>query len=295
MHSLIISNASSGGSTREQVDAIGCVFEELGEVTHLAPPSLQSFDEDVQRAAQGKDLAVVAGGDGTLNCALNALARERPELPLAVVPLGTGNDFARTLRLPADPLEAASAIVRGRIEEFDYGRATGSGVDRLFLNACMGGFPVSVNKAIDEDVKKRLGPLAFWVGGVKAAAKFPTYKVRVDDVEIDECVAVGVGNGQTAGGGIPVFPEADPSDGTLECCAMQVSNVLEGAEMAAKVRSGDHTPLDNVKTMRGRRLEVVSDPVLEFNVDGDLLDLHTPVVFELAGRIKLRVPGPDTK
>lgn len=294
MHNLIISNASSGGSKQEQIEAIGGVFEELGAVTHLQPPSLQSFDEDVRRAAKGKDLVVVAGGDGTLNCALNALAEDLGDMTLAVIPMGTGNDFARSIGLPEDPMDAAASVVRGRVDELDYGRASGPRVERLFLNACMGGFPVSVNRAIDEDVKKRLGPLAFWVGGAKAAAKMPQFHVTIDGVDIEDCIAVGIGNGQTAGGGIPVFPDADPGDGRFECCAMQVSNVLEGIEMAAKVRTGDHIPLENVKTTAGRRIEVASEPALEFNVDGDLIDLRTPAVFELAGRIKMRVPGPST-
>ncbi|MDQ4144489.1 MAG: diacylglycerol kinase family lipid kinase [Actinomycetota bacterium] len=290
MHSLIVSNASSGGSKDEQVEAVGEAFEELGEVTHLRPPSLQSFDDDVTRAVQGKDLVVIAGGDGTLNCALNALAGDLPEVALAIVPMGTGNDFARTLGLPPDPVDAAAAVVGGETRAFDYGRASGGRVERLFLNACMGGFPVSVNKAIDEDVKKRLGPLAFWVGGAKAAVRFPTYRLKIDGEVIDDCAAVGIGNGRTAGGGIPVFPEADPTDGQLECCIMQVSSLREGIEMAAKVRSGDHVPLDNVRLLRGRRIEVEADPELEFNVDGDLIGLRTRCVFEVAGTVNMRVP-----
>ena len=295
MRSLIVSNASSGGSKSDLAQRIRLVFERLGEATHLEPPSLESFDEDVQRAVQGKDLVVIAGGDGTLNCTLNALKERLSDVTLAIVPMGTGNDFARTLDLPEDPLEAAEAIALGRDVEIDYGRASSGGRSRLFLNACMGGFPVEVNEAIDEDAKKRLGPLAFWVGGAKAAARFPQFQVEVDGDEVSDVVAIGIGNGRTAGGGIPVFPEADPSDGQLECCVMQVSGVLEGAEMAAKVRSGDHVALDNVGNRRAPRLEVRSRPELEFNVDGDLWDLTTPVAFEVAGRLTLRVPDRATK
>lgn len=295
MRTLIISNASSGQSEQDTVESVGKEFEDLGEVTHLQPPSLQSFDEDVDRAAQDKDLVVVAGGDGTLNCALNALSGRLEDVVLAVVPMGTGNDFARTLDLPDDPREAARAIADGREASFDYGRATGVGAERLFLNACMGGFPVEVNKEIDERVKKRLGPLAFWIGGAKAAVKMPQFQVDVDGQRVEECIAVGIGNGRTAGGGIEVFPEADPTDGGLDCCVMRVSNVREGAELAAKVRSGEHVELEGVETLRGQRFEIRSEPDLEFNVDGDLLDLVTPLTFEVAGRLRMRVPHQPTK
>ena len=295
MHTLIISNTSSGKSQSEQVDAVGKELERRGEITHLQPPSLQSFDEDVARAAQGKDLIVVAGGDGTLNCALNALEKKLDDLVLAVVPLGTGNDFARTLGMPEDPVDAARAIVDGEERRVDYGRASGEGAERYFLNACMGGFPVQVNKEIDERVKKRAGPLAFWIGGAKAAVKMPEYEIEVDGRRVEECVAVGIGNGRTAGGGIEVFPQADPSDGSLDCCVMQVSSVREGLEMAAKVRSGEHAGLENVDNSRARRIEIRSEPELEFNVDGDLLGLRTPVVFEVVGTLRMMVPRRPTK
>lgn len=294
MRSLIVSNAASGGSKRDQVDAIGRVFAGHGETTHLQPPSLESFDEDVRRAAQDKDLVVVAGGDGTLNCAVNALQEDLSDLSFAVVPLGTGNDFVRTLGLPYDPLAAAEAVARGEDASFDYGRASSGLVARLFVNACMGGFPVSVNRAIDEDTKRRLGPLAFWVGGAKAALDLNRFDVRIDDVEVEDSVAVGIGNGRTAGGGIAVFPDASAQDGTLDCNVMQVTTVREGIELAAKVRSGEHVPLENVYAIRGRRIEVVAEPDLEFNVDGDLFGLKTPATFEIVGTLRVRVPRQAT-
>lgn len=290
MRSLIISNAASGASQRDEVDEVVRVFGEHGDVTHLEPPSLDTFDEDVRRAARGKDLVVVAGGDGTVNCALNALEEEISGLSLAVLPMGTGNDFARTLGLPQDPLAAARAVASGDDAAFDYGRATGGATRRLFLNACMGGFPVAVNKAIDEDTKKRLGAIAFWVGGAKAVVDLPSFNVKLDGLELPECVAVGVGNGRTAGGGIAVFPDASPQDARLDCCAMQVSGLRDGVELATKVRSGDHVPLDNVHIVKGTRIEISSDPDLEFNVDGDLVGLKTPATFEIAGTLNIRVP-----
>lgn len=295
MRSLIISNASSGGAKDEVVQEVRRIFVQHGEAVHLQPPTLESFDEDVARASRDKDLIVVAGGDGTLNCTLNALRDRLDEVALAVVPLGTGNDFARTLELPDDPVDAAHSIATGTTRAFDYGRASGGGRERLFLNACMGGFPVEVNEAIDEDTKRRLGPLAFWVGGAKALAHLPRFRVRIGDQALEDVVAVGVGNGKSAGGGISVFPEADPADGALDCSALQVTGVLDGLRLAGGIRSGDHASLDNVWTKRASLLEVKADPALEFNVDGDLLDLTTPTVFEVAGQVRLRIPDRSTK
>ena len=295
MRTLIVSNASSGGAEEAVIAEVGRRFEDLGEATHLQPPSLEAFDEDVRRSSSDKDLIVVAGGDGTLNCTVNAISDRLDDVTLAVVPLGTGNDFARTLELPEDPLAAADAIADGVERQVDVCRAATKRVQRLFLNACMGGFPVEVNRAIDEDVKRRLGPLAFWVGGAKAAARLPRFEVTIGDERFDDVIAVGVGSGKTAGGGIPVFPSADPADGALECCVMHASTVLEAGRLAAKVRSGEHVDLDNVVTRSASSLEVAAEPELEFNVDGDLVGLVAPARFEVVDRVRVRVPRSTTK
>ena len=177
MNILVISNENSGSSEAGVIAKAGAEFESLGTVTHVKPPSMEAFDEDVRRAAKDKHLIVVAGGDGTLNCAVNALKEMHDRLKFAVVPMGTGNDFAHTLDLPEDPVEAAQAIAAGKTRSIDIGKASSNDVDRLFVNACMGGFPVAVDKAIDENVKERVGPLAF---GWAAPRRRPIWRTCTD-------------------------------------------------------------------------------------------------------------------
>lgn len=290
MNILVVSNAKAGSSAEDIVTQVCGEFENLGTVTHIQPPAVDAFDEDVVRAAADKEMVVVAGGDGTLNMTINALRDMHDEITFAVVPMGTGNDFARTLALSGDPLAAAKTVVAGEVKRFDLGRVSSTEKQRLFLNACMGGFPVAVNKAIDEETKKRLGPLAFWVGGIKAAVQLPQFEVEINGEKSNDIAAVGIGNGRTAGGGIPVFPEANPSDGLLEWCLFRVSSVVEGLHTAVKLKEGSHGKLENVRRQTDARIEVRSDPTLEFNVDGDLMGINTPVTFEIAGDIAFRIP-----
>src|SRR5680860_1542053 len=247
MRILLLSNESSGSSDSQVVESIGQELSALGSVTSLVPSSLESFDEEVSHAAHDADLLVVAGGDGTLNWTVNALRDGLGSVNLALVPMGTGNDFARTL-------EAARAVVSGTERSIDVWRARGEGVDRLFINACMGGFPVEVNEAIDEDLKRKVGPLAFVIGGARGAAEMTRHRVTINGKELDDCIAAGVGNGQTCGGGVRVWPQADPSDGLLDACVLSVEGVadtldaedacVEGVgdalKLAATVRSGRH-------------------------------------------------------
>lgn len=279
MRTLVVGNPSSSGFTDEVRDGIA---RELPGAEWFTPGEGSLAD-----AARDAELVVIAGGDGSLNHAVNDLADRLDEVRFGLIPAGTGNDFARTTGISSDPAEAARAVVAGSERTFDVARASGGGVTRLFVNACMGGFPVQVDEAIDEDTKDRLGPLAFWVGGAKAATDLRKSVVTIDGVQLPDCVAAGVGNGRTCGGGIPVWPAADPSDGVLDGCALAVPSVGAAARLLLKVRSGEHEDLDTVRTSRGRRIEVDADPPIELNVDGELVGLTTPATFEVCGTFRL--------
>ena len=285
---LVISNSASGAADPDAIAIVERELVELGPVSRLAPDSVDTFDREVAAAAAEFDLVVVAGGDGTFNRALNALKDRLVDVIFGLVPMGTGNDLARTLGLPRDADSAARVVVAGGERVVDVWRARSRRVDRLFINACMGGFPVEVNAAIDDDLKRRFGPLAFWVGGAKAASELTRYDVTIGGRSVPDCVAAGVGNGRTCGGGIKMWPEADPSDGLLEACALRADGVADALKLAATVKSGGHVRLEDVEMLRGERIEVTSDPPIAFNIDGELVGLESPVVFERAATAKVR-------
>jgi diacylglycerol kinase (ATP) len=286
---LLISNPASGGADVDTFGKIEAALGALGEL-HVLQPSRDSFNDEVHAAAADADVVVTAGGDGSLNYTLNALHDALDDVTLALVPMGTGNDLARTLGIPQDPEQAASALERAATRTLDVGRASGPGVDRLFINACMGGFPVRANEAIDDHTKKRLGPVAFWVGGAKAVTDFSTSRVLMDGVEVSDCIAAGVGNGRTCGGGMEVWPRAQPDDGILDGCVLASPNLPAAVKVAAKVKAGTHEGLDEVVTRRARRITIDADPPIEFNVDGELVDLHSPATFELVAQLRFLVP-----
>ena len=282
----VVLNPGSGRAHEELqaqvVDSLGG----LGEVHRIEPSSNEAFAEDVRAGTEGADIVVAAGGDGTLNLTINALESHLSEFVFAVVPLGTGNDFARTLGLPSDPLAAAASLTASAVREVDVGVASGARVRRLFINACLGGFPVDANKAIDGGLKQKLGPLAFAVGGAKALGDLDESTVVVNDQRISECIALGVGNGRTAGGGMEMWPSASPDDGVLDVCALSAGSIPAALLLAGKVTSGNHESAPGVEMIRGREFVVEADPPMEFNVDGELVGLHTPARFEIFGRTR---------
>jgi diacylglycerol kinase (ATP) len=287
---LVVSNSSSGSASDETLKQVVDELRQQGNVAELSPSDMSSFDDEVRREVRRDDIVVSAGGDGTLHCLVNALHDRLADLTLAVIPMGTGNDFARTLGLAEDPVEAAKALGDATSKEFDVGSARGPGTHRLFINACMGGFPVAVNQAIDEKLKKRVGPLAFWAGGVKVASDLPRFDVEVNDIRFEDCVAVGVGNGMTAGGGIRVFPDADPTDGKLDLCVLTVSGIAAGLKLAVDVKRGEHVDSKNAFAAQDACFVVKSTPQMEFNCDGDLVDLRSTVTFEAHAKVRILAP-----
>jgi diacylglycerol kinase (ATP) len=291
MDVVLVSNPSSGSSDDETLDAVRGALAPLGDISNVQSSGIDSLSDELDAALGHSSLIIVAGGDGTFNCTVNALGDRLARLTLGLVPMGTGNDFARTVGLPEDPVAAASGLVRGTERSLDVARASGPGVERLFVNACMGGFPVRVNQEIDEGTKKRFGPLAFWVGGLKAAANLTRSRVGVLGTVVEDVVAIGVGNGRTCGGGIEVWPDAVPDDGSLDLCALPAPDLRAALELAARVRTGSHQQLDRVFTSRDRRVEISADPPIEFNVDGELVGLETPATFEIVSSMTMRVPS----
>lgn len=286
MSTLIVANPASGAFRDLPLDEMRSSGAEV-----VAPRSATSFRAEVTAAARGAGRIVVAGGDGTFNMALNAFDYRFDSIRWGLVPAGTGNDLARTLQLPNDPMAAFEIAVGANIREIDVARARGQGVVRLFVNACMGGFPVDVDEETTKEMKERFGPFAFWVAGARAATRFDRTTVTLDGRPLEDCVAVGVGNGRSAGGGIEVWPEADPSDGLLDACALAIPGPASAAKLIPRLLRGTHEGIDEVSTARGSRIEIDSDPPIEFNVDGDIVGMKTPVTFEVCGKLPIAVPG----
>jgi len=286
---VVVLNAGSGSSGDATPDRLADALRPLGDVFFVSPGD--DGDEEVRRAAEDAGVVVAAGGDGTVSRVIHALGTRQGDLRFGVVPMGTGNDFARTLGMPEDPVEAAAAIAGGRPRDIDVWLARGDGVERRLVNASVGGFPVEVDERVGDREKRLLGPLAYLTAGARVAASMEKFAVRMDGRDVAECLAVGVGNGRTVGGGIPLFPRADPGDGRLEACALAAAGATDTAKLGLAVRKGEHLGLDGVESVSAEGLRIETEPSIELNVDGDLVGLRTPVEFRPAGAVTFMVPA----
>ena len=262
-------------------------------LSELRPATLRISEKagDAEKFAResseaGHELIVSAGGDGTLNEVVNGIAAAGCNAALALVPLGTGNDFARHLGLSSDIDAAIGKIVAGETREIDLVRVTSDQV-RYFVNVSSGGFSGVVNEKLTPEMKRTWGPLAYLRS---AAAAFPelrgyTTRVTLDDaapVELDLYNVI-IANGRYVAGGIPVAPEADLSDGLLDIILIPERGKTDLALLAAQILMGKHLSSDAILFHRAKRVSIRSRPGMWFNVDGELIG-NEPATFELLPR-----------
>lgn len=239
--------------------------------------------------ALGVERLIVGGGDGTLSAVASRMARR--EAILGVLPLGTANDFARTLGIPVDLDAAAGVIARGEVREVDLGRAN----DAYFLNVASLGMSVAATSELSPAIKRRFGPLSYVYAGALAFTRSPTFRVRVQNgPDSIETVAhqVVVGNGRFYGGGVLVARQSSLEDGMLHAYALGTRGRWHLLTTIAMLRLG--VPIDQPGDyfLQTRSLRVETSPRLKVNCDGEIRTM-SPVTFAVEPKaLRVYAPGP---
>ena len=221
------------------------------------------------------DCVIIAGGDGTINAAGPGLLASG--LPLGVLPLGTANDFARSVDIPVDLEAAARVIVDGLTHVVDVGEVNG----RPFFNVASIGLAADLAKNLTTDRKRRFGRLSYAItaGNVllRATPFHATLLMDASTITV-RTLQIAVGNGRFYGGGNVVAPHARIDDGTLDLYSLEFSQVWRMALMIPSFHGGGHGAIRDVRTARGARFEVVTHRPRPVNADGELVT-QTPVTF----------------
>jgi YegS/Rv2252/BmrU family lipid kinase len=276
---LAIANADAGSSDDTAVDQVVSALQddvELELVRTSSPDDLSSALQDHPDV----DGVVVLGGDGSLHAVVKALrvAGRLGDVTVGLVPLGTGNDFAATLGLPEDHVAAARVIVTAHTREIDL---VVDGDDGIVINAAHIGIGAEAAAAA-RPYKKALGPLGYAVGAALTGLKGLTtpgarLRITVDGKTLtrkEPVIQVAIGNGRYVGGGAPLLPQADPSDGLIDVSVSYTESPRRRIAYAFSVRRGEHHRRDDVLYLRGTRVEVVGD-ALRCTSDGELTDPST--------------------
>lgn len=292
MRICLVVNAGAGSAG--QLAALDGLTRRPG-VTVVRPDSCDDLVAAVREAAAGGyDLIAVGGGDGTIHAAVNALGPDFPKTPLAILPLGTGNDLCRTLSIPLDPAGAVAALDRAKVKAIDVMRVEG-GPSAFAANAVTGGFSGQVAADVTGELKAAWGPLAYLRGAAGVVASRQTYRLTLtlDDQKPRtlDVLNVVVANARFAAGGVAVAPTADPQDGKLDVVLVLAGDFADLSVVSARVLAGNYQADEHVRHLRAKRVELASEPPLPVSIDGERA-VGDRFVFEAVPRALRVVVGP---
>jgi diacylglycerol kinase (ATP) len=275
---LVITNADAGTADDEALETALEILRNKASVEVQATARPGELDSVLQRAASRR--IVVAGGDGSLHAVVSALHR-RHELDTAVVgllPMGTGNDFARSLDLPLDPEEAAMVVVSGEVRRLDLVLDELGEVVVNNVHVGAGAHASRRGAGIKEKLgaigvgRFNLGRLGYPIGAVMSALDEPSVHLHVEVdgtvvTDVDHPVLmVSIGNGAHVGGGTELTPGADPEDGRVDVMISHAVGTFAKVGYALHLRRGEHHRRDDVQYLRGSQVSIAGD---EFWISAD--------------------------
>jgi diacylglycerol kinase (ATP) len=237
-------------------------------------------DGDAERAAaiaaaDGCRTIFVAGGDGTVNEAVNGLAAAGAlgDVALGIVPFGTGNDFAAALGIPLETERALDVLLAGRELAVDVGDVNG----RLFVNTSGGGFIAEVSTAVTPQLKTIAGRLAYLIGGAQALLEFEPVGASVTmepgSMRLSRRLyTFAVCNSRLIAGGRLIAPDAVIDDGLLDVCLIEAMSALEFVALARKVADGAHVEDPRVFYYQAQSVRIELERAVHVNTDGEVFD-----------------------
>lgn len=257
--------------------------ERQGHATLLASEAIKD----------GYELIVALGGDGTINEVVNGFFQDEaplnPDAALAVMSIGTGSDFVKTIEFPMTPFECAQRIRSGKPWRVDMGKCTfvsldGDQLSRFFINIADFGSGGAVVDKVNRTTKAFGGRISFLWG---ILTTLPTYKnkltkYRIDDGPEEEKIlnTFVVANGRYYGGGLQPAPKAELDDGLFDIVSIGDVGFLEAISSLGKFRKGTHLEIPKVSFQRGRSVVASSDEIQLVEMEGEVVG-RLPARFEM--------------
>lgn len=265
---LAIANpVAGGGRVQRRLEDLVKIFRETGARVDVVRTPAPGEGTRIAREAveEGYARVIAIGGDGTVNEVLNGLLGTDTEL--AVVPLGSANDFAFALGLH-DWRQAARLAVTGTVRPIDVAVANG----RAFANCAGVGVDAAGARRVERH-KRAVGPLGYLTAAVRTLATYRPQPVRVHfdgEVIIGKHLLVVASNGERFANGMRIAPGATIDDGLLDICVVGDTSLPESIALLAKVYRGAHVGHPKVRMLKVREVVIEQERVLPMELDGEV-------------------------
>ena len=286
---LLTNPASGHGNAPHAAERAVAQFQKRGvDVVEIVGTDAEHARRLIDEAvAVGADALVIAGGDGVISLALQVLARS--DIPLGIIPAGTGNDHAREYGLPRDPVAAADVVADGWVETVDLGHIHGQNTEEWFGTVMAAGFDSLVSDRTNR-MRWPHGRMRYNLAMIAELSKLRLLPFRlVLDGEreiVADLTLAAFGNTKSYGGGMLICPTADHADGLLDITMVHSASRTKLVRLFPTVFKGTHIHLDEVKTDRAETVTVES-PGINAYADGEFA-MPLPVeVSAVSGALKI--------
>ena len=210
---------------------------------------------------------LVAGGDGTVDNVVNAMMERNINLPLAILPVGTANDFAKFIKLPKRVSEAVEKILSSEPMLVDVGKIN----EKYFINVASTGLFTDISQKTDTNLKNTIGKLAYYLKGLEELPNFRKLKVKLTSEEMNyegEMYLMLVFNGQTAGNR-KLATRADVFDGYLDVIVIKAVQLYEVLPLFFKILKNEHLDSNKVLYFKTKKLTIESEEDIVVDIDGE--------------------------
>jgi diacylglycerol kinase (ATP) len=274
---VVIWNPSAGSA--EQAEDVRRELEGMPHVTICAPNGREAaIEETVCAADDGAELIIAAGGDGSVNSVVDGLLQANAQPVLGILPLGSGNDLARTLKLPLAPLDALRALASGVATPMDVMSVSSSDGQRTCVNMVTGGNTGRYLQHMTDELKERWGPYCYLRGVIDVLRNLEPFRIDVicDDgpPEGFDALNIFVANGRFSGGGMAISPAAELDDGQVDVVIIRDGDAGEIASLATEYVVADYLQHELVAFRRAGRVKITAQPAMPLTADGD--EIGTP-------------------
>ncbi|MCR5617208.1 MAG: YegS/Rv2252/BmrU family lipid kinase, partial [Clostridiales bacterium] len=241
------------------------------------------------------DIVMAVGGDGTVNEVVTGMLRGNIDLPLAIYTSGTVNDFASFMKLPSEPSDFARMLMTHKTVTVDCGKVN----DRYFLNVLAGGLLSAVAYKVPSDLKTNLGPVAYWIEGLKeinSITKTIPLKLTTDKEEYDiDATMFLISNTRSVGGFKNLMLDADLHDGLLDVLVISKVKYTDAIPLLNKIAIGEHLESDKVIYFQTGKLEMstTGDKDVTLDIDGEEGPKLPATIECIRNAIRLVVPNEE--
>jgi YegS/Rv2252/BmrU family lipid kinase len=286
--SLIVNPSAGGGRAGRALGDVNAALARLGIEAHTERTrSLEHAQELAVAAAAAGETAVAFGGDGLIGAVADAL--HGTDGVLGMLPGGRGNDFARVLGIPLEPVAACDVLASGVVRSLDLGQVG----EKTFIGIASCGFDSEANRIANETRVVR-GNLVYAYGALRALAgwKRATFTVTLDGgpPHIMSGYSVAAANSKAYGGGMLLAPDASLEDGELDVVMIAHAPKIRFLRLLPTVFKGEHVHQPNVEIKRAREVEIRADRPFTLYADGDPIAELPVTIRALAGVLRVVVP-----